>query len=460
MARQLLYPYQRRWLNDDSRFKIGMMSRQIGKTFTTTLEIVRDMVRAEARGQRARWIILSRGERQAREAMEEGIKLHLRALNMAFDDYGDTFRLEDRTTVRALEVAMSHGSRVTALPANPDTARGFSANVFLDEFAFHKDSVAIWRALFPVISRPGLKLRVVSTPNGKSNKFYELMTAGDSAWSRHVVDIYQAVSDGRPRDIEELRQGCGDPDTWAQEYELHWLDEASAWLPFELINAAEHDRAGDPEGYAGGPAYVGVDIGRRHDLYVIWVLEQVGDVLWTREIVERRGASFAEQDMLLGDIFRRYRVLRCCMDQTGMGEMPVEVAQNRHGASRVEGVLFTGPNKLTLATLGRQAFEDRRIRIPLGSEPLRADLHKLRKVAGPTGAPRFVADSDDGGHADRAWACFLACNAAATPHMEYGYLAARPEPARRDTRHTLRMRPDDFDEDHPPRGGRWGTGAW
>ena len=32
--------------------------------------------------------------------------------------------------------------------ANPDTARGFSANVFLDEFAFHKDSREIWKALF------------------------------------------------------------------------------------------------------------------------------------------------------------------------------------------------------------------------------------------------------------------------------------------------------------------------
>ena len=84
-----------------------------------------------------------------------------------------------------------------------------------------------------------------------------------------------------------------------------------------------------------------MDIGRRHDLFVIWVAEEVGDVLWTREIIERRGATFAEQDALLADVFSRYRVLRCCMDQTGMGEKPVEDAQNRHSSNRVEGVLFS-----------------------------------------------------------------------------------------------------------------------
>ena len=40
MSTPLLYPYQRRYLRDASRFKAGMWSRQTGKTFTTTLEAV------------------------------------------------------------------------------------------------------------------------------------------------------------------------------------------------------------------------------------------------------------------------------------------------------------------------------------------------------------------------------------------------------------------------------------
>jgi len=433
----LLYPYQQRWLEDDSRFKIGMFARQTGKTFTTTLEIAQDVAFAELEKRRVRWVILSRGERQAKEAMDEGVKLHLRALNAGFESMETDFRLSDKTTVRALEVATANGSKITALPANPDTARGFSANVFLDEFAFHKDSHAIWRALFPVVSKPGLKLRVTSTPNGKGNKFYELMTGEADIWSRHVVDIYRAVEDGLSRDIAALKEALNDDDAWRQEYELEWLDEASAWLPWELINGVEHDQAGDPSLYAGGPCYVGIDIGRRKDLFVIWVFELVGDVLWTRQVIERRGASFAEQDQLLDEVFSRFRVMRCCMDQTGMGEKPVEDAQRRHGSTRVEGVLFTSPNKLTLATVGKQRFEDKGLRIPMGNQALRADLHKLQKVAGPTGAPRFVAESDAGGHADRAWACFLACNAAETGPVEYAYHPVSPKNSMRGNRRSL-----------------------
>lgn len=424
-----LHGYQQRWMRDRARFKIGMFARQTGKTFTTTLEVTDNCFEAAVTGRRERWVILSRGERQAAEAMNEGVKRHAAAYNLAFEAQEFDWKGE-AGSYKALEVTLPGGSKITALPANPDTARGFSTNVFLDEFAFHKDSGAIWKALFPVISA-GWKLRVTSTPNGKGNKFYELMTGKDERWSRHEVDIYQAVADGLPRDIDALREGIGDDDAWAQEFELQWLDEASAWLSYELITSCEDPGAGDPEGYQGGVCFIGNDIGRRNDLWVAQVHEQVGDVLWDRERVELKRATFAQQDEALDDLMRRYRVGRLCMDQTGMGEKPVEDAQRRYGASRVEGVLFTGPNKLVMATAGKERFEDRTIRIREGDVHLRSDLHKLRKVASATGAPRFVAERDDD-HADRTWAHFLAIHAAGTPQHEYGYRAIGRLDAARD----------------------------
>lgn len=435
-----LHAYQQRWMRDPARFKLGMFARQTGKTFTTTLEIVDDSFAAAVEGRRARWVILSRGERQAAEAMNEGVKRHATAYNLAFEAQEFDWKGE-AGSYRALEVTLPGGSKITALPANPDTARGFSANVFLDEFAFHKDSAAIWKALFPVISA-GWKLRVTSTPNGKGNKFYELATGKDERWSRHFVDIYQAVADGLPRDIDALREGIGDEDAWAQEFELKWLDEASAWLSYDLITSCEDPGAGDPEGYQGGVCFVGNDIGRRNDLWVCQVFEQIGDVLWDRERIELKRASFAAQDEALDGVMRRYRVGRLCMDQTGMGEKPVEDAQRRYG-SRVEGVIFTGPAKLVMATAGKQRFEDRTLRIREGDTALRADLHKLRKVASATGAPRFVAERDDD-HADRTWAAFLAIHAAGDGPAEYAYRAA---PRLREVGDGMVMRSQDYEDD-------------
>ncbi|MBQ1767324.1 MAG: terminase family protein, partial [Aquincola sp.] len=286
-----LYGYQKAWLKDKSRFKLGRFARQTGKTFTTTLEVVDDVHEAEALKRRSPWVILSRGERQAREAMEEGVFRHAHAYgillkNLAREDY-DFVDEDSGLRRRALQLIFPNGNKITALPANPDTARGFSANVFLDEFAFHKDSRKIWTALFPVISA-GWKLRVTSTPNGKGNKFYDLATASaDAGWSQHVVDIYEAVRQGLPRDVAQMRAALMDDDAWAQEFELQWLDEASAWLSYDLINSVEHDHAGIPEHYTGGPCYVGVDIARRSDNFVIWVDELVGDVLWQRELIVR-----------------------------------------------------------------------------------------------------------------------------------------------------------------------------
>ncbi len=432
-------PYQRAWIEDQSRFKIGMFSRQTGKTFSTGVECADDCFRGWAEDRRARWVILSRGERQAAEMMTEVIKPFTKAFYEVYNTLvkgktptyheGEFRAPQERgpdAVYKMLEVKFPNDSRITALPANPDTARGFSANVILDEFAFHARSREIWAALFPVISKGGQKLRVISTPNGKGNKFYELMTAEDSVWSRHVVDIHEAVRQGLDRDIDMLRRGMADEDAWAQEYELRWLDEASSWLDYDLIAAAEDPRAGLPGLYGGGHCFVGVDIAARNDLFVIWVAEAVGDVLWTREIIARRRISFAEQDQLLDDVMRRYRVVRLRIDQTGMGEKPVEDAKRRYGESRVEGVLFTSAAKLEMATDLKQALQDRKARIPAGDPVLRSDLHAIKSQVGVTGARRLIADDDTDGHADRFWAAALAVSAGQLTYQPYEYRPVAP----------------------------------
>jgi phage FluMu gp28-like protein len=122
-----------------------MFACQTGKTYATALEVVEDCLEAEAAGRRSRWVWLSSGERQAREAMEEAIKPHCRSYGAAFEALEYTW--EGR--YKAVEILFPAGSWVTALPANPDTARGYSDNVMLDEFATHRHSRQIWGCTLP-----------------------------------------------------------------------------------------------------------------------------------------------------------------------------------------------------------------------------------------------------------------------------------------------------------------------
>ena len=191
-----------------------MWARQTGKSFACTGEAVEDAIKNGSE-----WVALSAGERQALELMRKA-KEWTEAYKSVMASYA-----EDRETpealIRSAEITWPKGGRLLALPANPDTARGYSANLILDEFAFHEKPDEIWRAIYPSISNPlkgQKKIRIVSTPNGKANKFYDLWTKNEK-YSHHKVTIHDAVAQGLPLDIEELKAGLDDPEGWAQEYE-------------------------------------------------------------------------------------------------------------------------------------------------------------------------------------------------------------------------------------------------
>ena len=422
MSGGILYPYQLRYLQDTSKFKSAMFARQTGKTFTTTLEIVNNVLDGMAAGKPTRWTIMSISQARALDAMDNGVKLHLQAYKMAFEAV--EVRLESDEL--AFEARLPGGSRVRAIAANATTARGMAENLFLDEFAFHRDSRAIWTALLPVVSRPELLLRIASTPNGKNNKFYEIMTdEEDNLFSRHVTDIYKAVADGLPRDIDMLRKAMKDPVAWAQEFECRFIDGGGAWLTFEIISGCELSSAGDPALYTGGPCVVGMDIARRGDFTIIFVLENVLGLWIVREMIELKHTRFSDQFAELSRIFKQYRVTRLAMDQTGMGEKCVEDAQDLFGRTRVEGVLFTNATKLNMAIRLKEAMEDRKLLIPI-SVDLRGDLHSVKRVQGATGNPRLVADKNEaiGSHADRFWSLALAMAVTDDEFIDYSQCAS------------------------------------
>ncbi|MEM8554376.1 MAG: terminase family protein, partial [Pseudomonadota bacterium] len=328
--------------------------------------------------------------------------------------------------VKARNVVFPGGSRVTALSASPGAARGFGGNILLDEFAFHQDQRLIWAAAIPVAARGGHKVRVISTPNGKGNKFHQIMTDADSEFSRHIVDLPTAVAQGLDIDVEQMRRVVGDDEIFNQEFMLLFIEEGSAWLPFDLVVACEDPKAGIPLRYSNGLTYVGVDIATRNDLFVIWVMELEDGRLITREVIAERKLKFSEQDRLLDSVMTRYRVARVVMDQTGMGEKPVEDAKRRYGEERVQGIQFSVQSKLHLATGLKDTMQRRGALIPANDRLLRADLHAIKSVTGATGIRRLVANGETDGHADRFWALAMAVEAASVEYQPVLYIPVRP----------------------------------
>ena len=470
-----LTDYQKRWIEDKSRFKIGMMSRQGGKSFGTSLEAVIDCYE-----HKTKWVFLSAGERQSRELMATAA-MHARAIRLAVVELEGIFK-EGDSEYKQLEIVFPNGSRIIGLPANPHTARGHSAHILLDEFAFHKDSRAIWRALFPTVTR-GYKIRIISTPMGKKNKFYELWTTktlqtffglehefkGErGGWSKHKVDINDAVAMGlvlydeerNEIEPEDLRLALSDDEAWHQEYLCEFLDETTAWLPYDLIETVE-DIQLDPmplwaeelvnaaidhhEQYKSyenpppfeaaheilssvlfpGDLYAGFDVARRRDLSIIWLDEVIGDIARTRAVIDLRKQPFGVQRLVLFALLRLPQMRRVCIDETGIGMDLAEKAGEIFG-EMTEPVTFTPKNKEALATGIRKSFEDRKDRIPADTT-IRNSLHTIKKIATSTGNFRFDADREETtGHADHFWAKALAVQARSKPKDDTDILSGSP----------------------------------
>lgn len=412
-----LLPYQIRWVEDDSPLKVVVKARQTGYSFSSTVRAVLQCLR-----RRTTWIFLSKGERQSRMLMEK-VQEHIRSCGLISQMNESQFF--EGTLIKQLEVRFPNGSVIYGLPANPDTARGYTGNVTLDEFAFHADAEKIFTALYPITTR-GYGLEVVSTPNGQQGKYFEIAkSAGlvdgtrskDNRWSAHKTSIYEAVEQGLKVDIEQLHSGV-DEETWRQEFCCEFLTAASEWISPELFQSCVSSEASagiaslnhrfiDSANKSNNESilYAGWDIARNRDLSVIWLNELVGDVTWTRGVIEMRNTPTPDQVREAKALLPWIR--RINIDQSGMG-LAIAEQLEREYPGKVEGVQFTQPKKEALAVFARRRMEEMKVRIP-DDEGVRASFRAVKKTQNAIGQTRFDTEHDAKlGHADHWWAFCLA----------------------------------------------------
>jgi phage FluMu gp28-like protein len=442
--------YAQKFLGDKSRFRRARWSRQTGKT----TNIAQDNVLTAGRTNRD-VMNLSASADQTKELMLRvavfaeifhGVAGEIQREILAGTLDETLYVDDDKVRITQTTVALPGGQRMIGRPANPRTARGFSMHTRLDEFSMHHDQKAIWQAAFPSItSNEALTLVVSGTPNGKGDKFFDICTAPSTEeggiWSDHTVTIYDAVAQGLNVDPEVLHELAGDEDTWRQEYLVEFIDEATAFLTYDMISACQHEGLKvihrlEPvkvdgkdvldydlatllpiESLTGGSLYMGIDIGRRRDLTVLWIWEIVGNIAWTRAQIELSKVPFRIQEKMAHDLIGGYEIRRTCVDETGIGMMLAEGLKTDFGEARVEPLSFTEAVKQQLAEGMRPKFEDRLCRIPIDKK-VREDLHGITKLTTAGGHVRYLGErSGKAGviHPDRFWAAALGLHAAEAP---------------------------------------------
>jgi len=548
-VRIALRPYQDEVFKDrSSGILILHWSRQIGKSFTLAAWAVDRLLSRPGR----LVTVLSNSRENGAEFVAKCAEVcHLNGTEYESVDKSQGVRFQNmRMEVRIR--AQGKTGRIKVLAANPRTARGFSGDLILDEFAFHEDSAAIWEAAEPILaSNPDFLCRMASTGNGKHNLFYRMVAGGstgvppvtfgvppkesDSAACNEppgsplplfasvkssLPDVFSSsesmvnpqpdsyypttvsgtkaedsqketketkldssltsfasvkdsdpgmffssegfcvsritrtqaygmgvkIYDSNTREAitpEQARAQALDKKAYDQNYECAFADENLTLLSHELISAAERNDVGficeqdwntsvlAMMREAKGNLYVGFDVGRKVDLSVITVMEDLNGLKVVRGILRIQNMRLPEQQERLGEICRLPKFRRAAIDMTGLGLGLFEYAEEQFGYYRILGVNFsaTVPVTRAVAMEGRkretvrvteamamellQAYEDRRIQHPADAR-LRDDLRKPEKITTPGGRVSIAATRDEAGHADHFWSFALALEAGAS----------------------------------------------
>lgn len=423
-------PYQARWLEDNSPIKIWEKSRRIGATYVQAYEDVKDALGLKVRNKPVD-VWFSSADLTAAKEYIKYCENWAKMFNAATSNLGEIV-IDENRGIKGFSLEFTNGARITALSSNPTQFRSKGGKVILDEFAFHTDQEALWASAKPCITW-GYPLRILSTHNGQNCLYYRFIRQceqGKLNWSRHRTPIHKAVEEGlvdkiydrkttkkeRLEWLEAERNNCADDFTWRQEYCCEAVDEACAFLTYEMLNNIKMPEVLVPfkDLKSAGDLYLGFDIARKKDLSVISVLEKVNNIRFLRHVLVLTNMKFREQKDILYKFLELRNLRRAAIDSTGIGAQLAEDAQLDFGRSKVEQFNFTNTSKNEIMYLLYSAVEDRNMVIDSDTPDVEIeDYHSVRKFVTKSGNIRFDDDGTSDAHADRCMALALANYAAA-----------------------------------------------
>ncbi len=456
-----LLPYQQAWIADGSQLKVAEKSRRIGLTWGEAADDV--LIASRADGSNVFYI--SATQDMAIEFIE-ACALWARAFDLAgsrieegiFNDAGDkeikTYKIEFPRS----------GRRIVALSSRPANLRGKQGIIVIDEAAFAPDLAGLIKAAMAMLMW-GDKVRIISTHDGDSNPFNELIQevrAGKRGGTVHRITFADAVSAGLFRRVcmrKNVDWTSGAEESWvagvrkfygddaAEELDVIPSQDGGTYLPLALIEARmvpgvdivrgkwPAEFALVPEPTRGrevaewcqehlAPALADLDRGRVHgygqdfarvgDLTVITVLEEGSDtVKRARLVVELARCPYKQQEQILDFIVDRLPRFRFgAHDANGNGGQIAEHAADRYGHDRIEQVHLTEKFYLEQMPRFKAHLEDATLDgLPMDDQ-CRDDLRAIKKINGVPKIPKASTQTGGGQklqrHGDFAVSLFLA----------------------------------------------------
>jgi len=217
-------PWQAELLQSDWRRALLLCSRQAGKSTVTAALATHTAQYADG----SLTLLLSASQRQSGELFKT-VKNFYHALPHAVPVAQES----------ALQLMLTNGSRIIALPGKEATIRGYAGVdlLVIDEAARVDD--ALYFSVRPMLAVSGGRLIALSTPFGKRGFFHQEWTEGGSDWHRTKIvatDVPRISSEF----LEEERRALG-AFWFEQEYMCIFKEATDSVFGHDDIAAAFRD---------------------------------------------------------------------------------------------------------------------------------------------------------------------------------------------------------------------------
>ena len=439
--------FQVQFLNNSTRFGIDVKARQIAWSFTAALDAVIDGILNPGTPH----MFVSINLDEAKEKIR----------------YGKAIWQATRPDVRSAmvrhsqtEIEFDNGSRLISHPCRPVRGKARS-RIYLDEMAHYPDGDDrdIYLAALPATTKGDGYIRLGSSPLGAKGLFWEIATEAMKKWpgfsgNRRFIPWWEVGA--LCKDVKAAKQIAPEMLThervyafgtralveifenmfledFQQEYECAWVDEATAWITWEVIKRNQdndllwwHARSVDEalqmipeiqkaidEKRIEATFTGGIDVGRKRDLTELMALgSATTGQMPLRFSISLDRVEYDDQERCFEQVVKRLPFTNVLADQNGIG---AQLAENlAYKTGKVQGVDFTNQTKELWAVEARLQAERSNTPIPVDRE-IAYQIHSIKKKVTAAKNNVFDTDRNEKHHADKFWAWSLAVWAANNP---------------------------------------------
>jgi len=196
MYEDVLLPYQKAWIEDESEVKVWEKSRRIGASYVEALASVFEAAKSkEAGGQSTYYISYAKDMTQQ---FAKDCAFWAKHINAAAEELEEIVLEDEDKDITAYRIRFASGFEIWCLSSAPRSLRSKQGRTVIDEAAFVEDLGQLLKSAMALLMWGGC-VRILSTHNGDDNPFNELIKEireGKKDYSLHHTTFDEALVQG------------------------------------------------------------------------------------------------------------------------------------------------------------------------------------------------------------------------------------------------------------------------